>query len=105
MKSLLPCSLAALALATAGCSTLPQHAAARGAEDGALFDVTEYVGAAKAEEHGANPGQQTVAWEDNGKPIRELTPEDGPQSMKVPHAVQRKNGKVVATRLADPPAE
>ncbi len=81
--------LLGLGLACFGCSTLPSRYATPEDEESGLVDVTEYVGegerpAERTAADGTAPGQQSVAWEDNGRPIRELTPDPRPEEYKLP---------------------
>ncbi len=92
-------ALAALALATSACSTLPNRYATGDDEEAGLVDLKEYVGEGTGERATASagaPGQTDVAWEDNGRPIRELTPDPRPEEMKLPTGMR--------PSLAPPPA-
>jgi hypothetical protein len=95
--------LLGLGMACFGCSTLPSRYASADDEEAGLVDVTEYVGnsdAPRATEAGPTdgtpPGQTDVAWEDNGRPIRELTPAPRPEEMKLPGNEMKKKGQIVA---------
>lgn len=95
--------LLGLGLTCFGCSTLPSRYATADDEEAGIVDVTEYVGngeAPVATEAGATdgtaPGQMAVAWEDNGRPIRELTPAPRPEEMKLPGNEMKKKGQIVA---------
>ena len=82
--------LLGLGLACFGCSTLPNRYATPEDEESGIVDVKEYVGDGERPAgggeaaDGTTPGQQSVAWEDNGRPIRELTPDPRPEEYKLP---------------------
>ncbi len=89
--------LLGLGFACFGCSTLPSRYETADDEEAGLIDVTEYVGNTDApREAGAAPGQE-VAWEDNGRPIRELTPAPRPREMKLPSNDMKKKSQAVTT--------
>jgi len=81
--------IAALLLASmAGCTSLSRGGAAGLTSPGAASEDEDDFGPipVTATAPASAPGQMTVAWEDNGIPIRQLTGDGGPQELKVPQA-------------------
>lgn len=93
--------LLGLGLASFGCSTLPSRYETPDDEEAGLLDMTEYVGNSDVpREAGEAPGQE-VAWEDNGRPIRELTPAPRPREMKLPSNDMKKKSQAQLTATPD----
>jgi hypothetical protein len=84
-----------LSTAMLGCSTLPNQHTVSADDESGLVDLEEYDGAGIGEPAAGQPRHEDVAWEDNGHPIRALTPEGKPYEMKVPQNEVQRKGQIV----------
>lgn len=83
-----------LSASMTGCTSLARGGAAGITADSSDEDATEDefgpIPVTARQQPTAVPGQMTVAWEDNGIPIRQLTGPGSAQELKVPESHPKK---------------